>query len=451
MHDDLANARLAAIVGSSDDAIIGKDLSGTITEWNHAAEKLFGYTAQEAIGRKISLIAPPEREAEMREILAKVARGEKVDHFETQRCHRNGTLLDISVTVSPIHDASGRVVGASKIAREIGTQKRLSAQTGLLAAIVSSSDDAIISKDMNGTITSWNDSAESVFGYTAEEMIGRNISAIAPPGRAGEMTEILAKIRRGERVEHFETQRLRKDGTLVDISLTVSPIYDDDGRVVGASKIARDIGERRHAEARLELLVRELDHRAKNVLAVTQAMLRLTRADTVPDYVNALEGRIRALARVHSRVAENSWNGADLHALVAADVDIFSEAGGRMRAEGDSLWVSPGAAQVIAIILHELSTNAAKYGALSTNTGSVAIRWHRDAAGDVRLSWIEENGPSVTAPSRRGFGTQIIERGVPDQLGGSAEMTWPPTGFRCAFVIPAAHVVDPGQRAATAR
>lgn len=322
--------------------------------------------------------------------------------------------------------------------------------TARLAAIVDSSDDAIVGKNLNGTITDWNHAAERLFGYAAEEAIGRNISLIAPPERRAEMQNILARIARGEKVDHYETQRRRKDGTLVDISVTVSPIRDASGRVVGASKIARDISERRHAEERLHLLMRELDHRAKNVLAVTQAMLRLTHADTVPDYVNALEGRIRALARVHSRVAENRWNGAELRALAAADIEVFSEAGGRMTAEGDPVWVSPAAAQVIAIVLHELSTNAAKYGALSTDEGSVAITWHREAGGDLRLAWCEDGGPAVSEPQRRGFGAQIIERGIPDQLGGTAELTWSPSGLRCAFLIPAAHIVDPTRRAANA-
>ncbi len=257
------------------------------------------------------------------------------------------------------------------------------------------------------------------------------------------MRGILSRIARGETVDHFETQRMHKDGTLVDIAVTVSPIRNNQGRIVGASKIARDIGERRRAEERLQLLMRELDHRAKNVLAVAQAMLRLTHAETVPEFVSAVEGRIRALARVHNRVAENRWDGAELRALVAADIEVFSEAGGRMTAEGEPLWVTPGAAQVIAIILHELSTNAARHGALSTGEGSVAVRWRRENGGDLHLSWNEDGGPKVAEPTRRGFGTQIIERSVPDQLGGDAEVMWLPTGLRCEFVVPAAHIVKP--------
>ena len=157
--DFLANARLAAIVGSSDDAIIGKDLNGIITDWNSAAEELFGYTAEEVIGRHISTIAPPGREGEMAEIIRRISKGERVYHFETQRRHKDGHLLDISLTVSPIHDMDGRVVGASKIARDIGEEKRGRAQRGLLAAIVNSSDDSIISKDLDGIVTSWNAAA----------------------------------------------------------------------------------------------------------------------------------------------------------------------------------------------------------------------------------------------------------------------------------------------------
>lgn len=444
-RDGLAMGRLAAIVRSSDDAIIGTDLNGTITDWNRAAERMFGYAADEAIGRHISLIAPPGREREMREILARIRSGESVEHFETERRDNSGSILKISLSVSPIRDAAGNIVGASKIARDIGEQKRLRTETALLAAIVSASDDAIISKNLQGIITSWNDAAESLFGYTADEITGRHISTIAAPGRAEEMSEIIRKIARGERVAHFETQRRRKDGTILDVSLTVSPIYDELGNVIGASKIARDIGERRRAEERLKLLTRELDHRAKNVLAVAQAMLRLTRAETVPEYVTAVEGRIKALAHAHSHVAENRWDGAEVSALVTADMRIFAAAG-RIAATGESLWVSPAAAQVIAMVLHELSTNAARHGALSSDAGAVEVEWKRTADGDLHFSWRERGGPPASPPTRRGFGTQLIERGIPDQLGGRAELAWLPSGLRCDFVVPATHVVEPGQR-----
>jgi PAS domain S-box-containing protein len=163
---------LSAIVDSSDDAIIGKDLNGTITSWNKSAERLFGYTAEELVGKSITLLIPPDRQNEEPEILARLRMGERVDHFETLRRRKDGTLLDISLTISTVKNARGETIGASKTARDTTEAKRADRNNRLLSAIVDSSDDAIISKDLNGTITSWNCSAERLFGYTAAEAIG---------------------------------------------------------------------------------------------------------------------------------------------------------------------------------------------------------------------------------------------------------------------------------------
>jgi PAS domain S-box-containing protein len=445
--DALTNARLAAIVGSSNDAVIGKNLAGIITDWNPAAERLFGYSAEEAIGRHISLIAPPGREHEMTDILARIMLGEKVERFETQRRRRDGQLVDVSLNVSPIFDAAGRVVGASKTAHDITDQKRALAEGRLLAAIVSSSDDAIVSNDLNGIVTSWNAAAERLYGYAPEEVIGRPVSILAIAGHEHDMAGILERIRRGERVEHYETQRRHKDGSAVDISLTVSTIYDGRGRIVGASKIARDIGERRRADRRLKLLLSELDHRAKNVLAVAQAILRLTRADTLPDFISAVEGRIKALARVHAEVAENRWDGADLRRLAESGLEAFARGGGRVRIEGPDIWLSPAAAQVVGVLIHELATNAVKHGALSSRDGLVELRWQSEPSGDLRILWTERDGPLVAPPARRSFGAQVIERSVPNQLGGTAEVRWLPPGLVCEFVVPESHLVKMGRAA----
>ena len=244
-----AAARLAAIVDSSDDAIIGLDLDGAITSWNPAAESLYGYTAAEAVGQPIRLIVPPELIGAEEEVLARVAKGEVVLHFETMRRHRNGSLMPISLTVSPIRAASGEIIGASKIARDISGRQHADREARRLAAIVESSDDAIISKDLDGIVKSWNGAASRMFGYSADEMIGRSIRTLIPSDRQAEEDDVLAHIRRGEKVEHFETIRRCKDGTLVPISLTVSPIRGRDGTVIGASKIARDISDRKRADA----------------------------------------------------------------------------------------------------------------------------------------------------------------------------------------------------------
>ena len=240
---EIAARHLAAIVASSDDAIVSKDLNGIVQSWNPAAETLFGYTSREMVGQSIRKIIPADRQSEEDEVLAKIRAGIGVDHFETRRQRKNGELVDISLTVSPVRDAAGRVIGASKIAREIGGQKRAEAAALHLAALVRSSDDAIVSKDVNGIVLSWNPAAERLFGYTAKEMIGESIIKIVPLDRHDEETYVLSRIRAGLSVEHFETVRQRKDGGLVDISLTVSPIRDASGLIIGASKIARDISE----------------------------------------------------------------------------------------------------------------------------------------------------------------------------------------------------------------
>jgi PAS domain S-box-containing protein len=241
--DPLTLLHPARVIESSDDAIVSKDLNGIITSWNRAAERMFGYTAAEAIGQSIRMIIPADRQAEEDVVLGRIRAGKSVTHFETFRQRKDGTIIPISLTVSPIHDETGRVIGASKIARDITDRVQGAVSRRRLAAIVESSDDAIISKDLYGVITSWNQAAERMFGYRPEEAIGRSIRMLIPDELQGEEDMVLAKIRAGEKIDHYETIRQRKDGTRVSISLTVSPLRDDKGEIVGASKIARDITE----------------------------------------------------------------------------------------------------------------------------------------------------------------------------------------------------------------
>jgi PAS domain S-box-containing protein len=245
--DELA-VLFSAIVDSSDDAIISKNLDGTITSWNRSAEKLFGYTAAEAIGQPIVMIVPEDHLQEQQIMLENVKHGQPVEHFETVRVRKDGKRVDVSLSISPLKDAQGRIVGASKVARDISRRKLAENATALLAAIVDSSDDAIISKSLDGIITSWNKSAERLFGFSAAEAIGKHITLIVPPDRRHEEATIIARLKRGEMIDHFETVRMRKNGSMLDISLTISPVKDDSGRVIGASKVARDVTERRRAE-----------------------------------------------------------------------------------------------------------------------------------------------------------------------------------------------------------
>ena len=276
-------ARLAAIVTSADDAIVSNDLSGIVTSWNSAAERLFGYAATEVVGRHIFLIVPDHCHAQETEVLEKLVDGTGVDHYDTSRRRKDGVVLDVSITVSPLRDATGRIVGVSTIARDISSRKRIERDAMRLAAIVESSDDAIVSKDLNGVILTWNHSAERMFGYTSREAIGRSITMIIPEDRLHEEVEVLRRIRAGILVDHFETVRRHKDGREVEISLTVSPIRDANGVVVGASKIARDIGEQK----RLRQMADEAGRLKDEFLAVLSHELR-TPLNTVLGYARIL-------------------------------------------------------------------------------------------------------------------------------------------------------------------
>ena len=242
----------ASIIEFCDDAIVGKDLQGRVESWNPAAEKLYGYSRAEMIGKAMKLLLPPDRANEESEILRQIKAGQRVDHFETSRLTKNGMCVDVSLTISPIRDAKGKIVGASHIARNITQKVRLSRVSAQLAAIVESSEDAIIGKTLDGIVETWNRGAEKLYGYSAAEMERQSMSLLLPPDRPDEEQEILRRIRNGELVDHFETVRVNKLGKAVIVSLTVSPIRDSLGRVDGASHVARDITGQREFESRIQ-------------------------------------------------------------------------------------------------------------------------------------------------------------------------------------------------------
>ena len=294
-EQSVPQAYLAAIVESSDDAILSKDTNGIIQSANAAAERIFGYSPAELVGKSVRILIPPEHQAEEDEILKRIRRGERVDHFETVRLTKDNRRIDISLSVSPVRDASGRVIGASKIARDITERTRARAAQARLAAIVASSTDAIVTKDLNGIIQSCNPACEQIFGYREAELVGRPMLVLIPPERHAEEDMILGKMRRGERIDHFETVRLAKDGRRLDISLAISPIKDDRGQVIGVAKIARDITEQKRLE-------REL--------AAQQERLRVTLA-SIGDAVIAcdVDGRVTFLNQ--SAEAMTGWPASE--------------------------------------------------------------------------------------------------------------------------------------------
>jgi PAS domain S-box-containing protein len=261
--------RLASIVASSDDAIIGKRLDGIITSWNAGAERMYGYSAEEAIGKSVRMLVPTDCPDEIPEVLERLKRGEIVDHFETLRARKDGKVFHIEITVSPIRDAMERIVGASTIGRDISGRKRREGDLSRLAAVVESSEDAIIGKTLEGIIISWNAGAERIYGYSAAEMVGKSMKILAPPDRCMEIVAILEKVKRGEKVQQFETIHMRKDGKQIQIALTISPIMDEMRRISGVSAIGRDITERKQ----MDVTIRKERDRAQQYLDIIDVIL----------------------------------------------------------------------------------------------------------------------------------------------------------------------------------
>jgi PAS domain S-box-containing protein len=288
---------LEAIIHSSDDAIITKSLGGIITSWNPAATRIFGYLPEEITGQPILRLVPQRLHDEEQEILRRLRAGELIANYETVRLTKDGREIVVSLTISPVKDESGQIVGLSKVARDITGQKQSEQLRFWLSAIVESSDDAILSKDLNGILTSWNGAAERIFGYTEKEVLGKSILMLIPEELHEEEKIILAKLRAGERIDHFETVRVKKDGERIEVSLTISPVKDTSGKTVGASKILRDISERKRMERSLlqaeklassGRMAATIAHEVNNPLEAVLNLIYLARSNaSEPEQVNA--------------------------------------------------------------------------------------------------------------------------------------------------------------------
>jgi PAS domain S-box-containing protein len=360
------------------------------------------------------------------------------------------SMLLVAIITALNHAIDRSTTLEQSLESEIERCRRAERDSQRLAAIVESSDDAIIAKDLNGIITSWNKGAERLYGYTAAEVVGQPVTILIPADRRDEEPTILERLRRGERIDHYETVRQRKDGTIVDISLTVSPIIEADGTIIGASKIARDISERKRAAEQKDVLIREMSHRVKNAFAVMGGVVAMSArsAGTPEALAREIQSRLAALTRAHdltrpglidvetAKVAPTSF-----HSLVRAIFAPFlgshpSKGAERLTIEGPDIPIPEKSITGLALLIHELTTNAVKCGCLSSPSGSVRLELSVND-GQFATRWVEAGGPLLNgAPQHEGFGSVLARRIVTGQFGGQLLYDWKPEGLVVSLSIP---------------
>jgi PAS domain S-box-containing protein len=430
--------RLANLLTLSYEPMLAWHLDGVIEFWNAGAERLYGFTAHEAIGRSSHALLQTKFPFDLIDVRSQL-RKERVWSGRVRHTCKDGREVTVDSRMQLLDDDT-----VLEVNRDITERQHIEAvlreseqRLRWSAAIVESSDDAIVSKNLDGVITSWNRGAQRIFGYSVEEAVGQPITIVIPQDRQDEERTILTRIRRGERIDHFETVRQRKNGSLIVVSLTVSPVKNAEGRIVGASKIARDITEQKRNQELIATLAREAEHRSKNMLANVQAAVSLSRADTAEELKQSISGRIQALANVHSLFVETRWIGAELSSIATQELSPYAAKDERrVRIDGLPVLLEPDAAQAIAITLHELATNAAKYGSLSQAGGQIALTWQHQPDEQLILRWAETGGPPVQIPTRQGFGSRVIARLI-DQMNGTARFDWRPQGLICEITLKA--------------
>jgi PAS domain S-box-containing protein len=429
--------RLASIVESSEDAIVGKTLEGIITSWNKSAERVFGYAAEEVIGKPITILVPADRQGEEEEILKRIRSGQRVEHFETVRQRKFGGLIDISLTVSPIRNSHGKILGVSKIARDI-TERKRAAEAARRAEeevrdFVENASVGMHRVDADGIILWANRTEMEMLGFAREEYIGRHIADFHVDRPLIE--DILRRLANRETLLNYEARLRCKEGSVRHVLINSNVLWDGD-RFVHTRCFTRDITDRKASEAQIATLAREAEHRARNVLATVQATVQLSQSDTPQGLKQVIAGRIQALANVHTLFVKSRWAGAELRNLVTQELSPYCRDGDtRARIDGANVLLEPNAAQAIAVCLHELATNAAKHGALSSPEGRLHIAWSRAADGRLMIRWTETNGSLVAQPTRRGFGMRVMERMVQNPLKGEIRFEWPPEGLACEITV----------------
>jgi two-component system CheB/CheR fusion protein len=447
---DRANSDLRNLLESTQIATIFLDRNNLIKNFTPIAKDIF-HLIESDLGRPLTDIASRLAYGALPDDVAKVVRSLSPIEKEVHLADGETTFI---MRILPYRTIDNVIDGVVITFIDISERKALEEERARLGNIVAFSRDAIIGVSLDGTIIAWNAGAERTLGYPAREAIGRRWTVLFAQDRIEEEERLFERLRRDEPARLHDTTMATADGRTIPVSVNVSPTRDLSGKVVGVALIARDVTERKQAEERQKLLLAELNHRVKNMLATVLSIANQTidDAESLASFRRSFAGRIRALSETQNLMTRTNWTGATMRDVLQAEAAPHIKLGSdRVVLDGPGFLITPRAALTLALISHELMTNAAKYGSLSVPGGRVAVRWNVTGLGKERrvvVDWRETGGPKVAQPKRRGFGRRLIEEGLSYELGGKAELRFDSSGFNCRVELPAADTLAdeyPGQ------
>lgn len=437
--------RLELLFSQTDAGIALSERTGKLMKVNPRLCDLTGHDEETLlIGGFDTVLDPTDRETYRASLHTLFTTGESFLH-RFNLVGPDGCRKSVSCAASPVRDDIGVITNAVWTIIDITEQLRAQELESQLAAIVSSSHDAILSTDLEMRILSWNQGAERLYGYSAAEAIGRKVTMLLPSDRNAEEVEIIEKISRGIAVAPHETVRLHMNGSRLEVQLTVSPVRNSSGQIVGASKSAHDISDRKKSEQLQQAILGEMKHRIKNILATVQALARQTFHESGHQGAYQIfEARLGAMARTHDLLTADVWQATELNKLVEGAMLPFGLS--NFAIKGPNLEISSRAAMAFSLGLHELATNASKYGALSVPGGSVDLTWmHDQESQEFSFVWREKGGPDVSAPKGKGFGSKLIEGVLAGEIGGSAKLNYYPEGLTCEVYTKIANLIQQQQ------
>jgi two-component system CheB/CheR fusion protein len=441
------NSDLRNLMESTQIATLFLDRDMRIGSYTPAMTDLF-HLREGDIGRPITEISARVNYPELKEDVAQVLRHLGV----TERMlYGRGDERTYLLRVRPYRTLDDVIDGTVLTFVDVSESLRHELERGQLAAIIDSSRDAVIGYTLEDVISSWNKSAERIFGYAAQQAIGQPLSMLLPADATSESRAIFESRGPAARPDEFEAIWQAKGDQAIPVAVSNSPVRNSTGQIIAGSLIVRDISERRNAERHARMMLGELNHRVKNTLASVQAIAlqTLKASPSLEEFKTGFLARLTALSQTHNLLAKEAWSGVSLATLIHGELAPYQteQAAPRVRLHGEDLKLSPRIALALSMAFHELATNAMKYGALSDARGAVDVSWSVqmvDRHPWLNLSWLESGGPHVATPTTHGFGTRLITSGVAYELDGEATLEFLPSGVRCTLALPLSELnIDP--------